>query len=358
MVRRRWLVRTELLLVAVFFFTGSRGDLHAAPFYEGKTLTVIEGRNPGGLGDLRVRATLGFVQKYLAGNPTIVVRYMPGAGGMIAANHMAKVAKRDGLTIANIGSNMYARAILRERGVRYKLEDFVYFGAPSPGTSYALVVRPQLGLDTVEKLKAYEGLRFGQRSVGHGTYITDRLIAYILELKKPRWIFGYNSSELIVAIERGEADARTTAITAIPLRTPHWLKEGYSFPLVIKNRKGRGAELVPEFPQDTPTLEQFADTRLKQALMRYNNALSPSSAPFLAPKGIPTEALTALKKAFNKVWSDPQFPAAYSRMALGDPGDPMTGEQIERVLQERPTDPKIDELYRQLLGAGPLPPAK
>ena len=65
MVRRRWLVRTELLLVAVFFFTGSRGDLHAAPFYEGKTLTVIEGRNPGGLGDLRVRATLAFVQKYL-----------------------------------------------------------------------------------------------------------------------------------------------------------------------------------------------------------------------------------------------------------------------------------------------------
>ena len=62
MVRRRWLVRTELLLVAVFFFTGSRGDLHAAPFYKGKTLTVIEGRNPGGLGDLRVRATLEFLQ--------------------------------------------------------------------------------------------------------------------------------------------------------------------------------------------------------------------------------------------------------------------------------------------------------
>lgn len=136
------------------------------------------------------------------------------------------------------------------------------------------------------------------------------------------------------------------------------MKEGYSFPLVIKNRKGRGAELVPELPQDTPTLEQFADTKVKQALLRYENALAPSSAPFIASKGIPTEALAALKKAFNKIWSDPQFPAAYSHIALGDPGDPMTGEQIERVLQERPTDPKIDKLYRQLLGSGPVPPAQ
>lgn len=218
MVLRRWLVRTQLLLVVAFFSAASAGVLYAAPFYQGKTLTVIEGRNPGGLGDLRVRGTLEFLQKYLPGNPAIVVRYMPGAGGMIAANHMAKVVKRDGLTIANIGSNLYARAILGERGVRYKLEDFVYLGAPSPGTSYTLVIRPQLGLDTVEKLKAYEGLRFGQRSVGHGTYIADRLIAYILELKKPRWIFGYNSSELIAAIERGATDAQTTVISAIPLR--------------------------------------------------------------------------------------------------------------------------------------------
>jgi len=119
----------------------------SAPYYEDKTLVVIEGRRPGGTGSLRTQATMKYVQKYLRGNPSIVYKYMPGGGGTAAANHMAKRAKRDGLTIANIGTGLYSNAMLGARGVRYKLGDFVFLGTGTSGGPYLLVVRPGLGLD-------------------------------------------------------------------------------------------------------------------------------------------------------------------------------------------------------------------
>ena len=39
--------------------------------------------------------------KHIPGSPTIIVDNMPGAGMMIAANHVYKVAKPDGLTIGH-----------------------------------------------------------------------------------------------------------------------------------------------------------------------------------------------------------------------------------------------------------------
>ncbi|HET8562727.1 MAG TPA: hypothetical protein VFM35_02520, partial [Candidatus Binatia bacterium] len=50
------------------------------PFFQGKTITIIQGRDPGGTGDLRVKALFPFLQKYIPGNPTIVSEYMPGGG--------------------------------------------------------------------------------------------------------------------------------------------------------------------------------------------------------------------------------------------------------------------------------------
>ncbi len=61
-----------------------RDDAPAAAqpsFFQGKTVTIIQGRDPGGTGDLRTKAVVTFLQKYLPGNPTVIMEYMPGAGG-------------------------------------------------------------------------------------------------------------------------------------------------------------------------------------------------------------------------------------------------------------------------------------
>jgi tripartite-type tricarboxylate transporter receptor subunit TctC len=55
--------------------------LAQTPYYQGKTITIVHGRDPGGTGDLRVRAMLPSLQKHIPGSPTIVNEFMPGGGG-------------------------------------------------------------------------------------------------------------------------------------------------------------------------------------------------------------------------------------------------------------------------------------
>ena len=101
-----------------------------ASFFQGKTITVIQGRDPGGTGDLRVKALFPFLQKYIPGNPTIVSEYMPGGGSRKAANHIYRTARPDGLTIGNFSSAVVSLAILGESGVLYDIDKFFYLGSP------------------------------------------------------------------------------------------------------------------------------------------------------------------------------------------------------------------------------------
>jgi tripartite-type tricarboxylate transporter receptor subunit TctC len=327
------------------------------PFYSGKTITVVIATGPGGTGNLRYTTVLKYLPKYVAGNPAIVPQYMPGAGGMAAANHLANVVKRDGLTLGGSSSALYTSAILGATGVRYKLGDFVFLGAPFSGGPHTLMVRPGLHIDTVEKLKAYKGLRFADRSVGHAIYIIDRLFAYVLELNEPQWILGYNQQELDLALERLEADALASTLHSVARERLPWLEKGYTVPVVLRNPKGRGAESVPEFPQKRAHLDQYADTPLKRATLRFHSALRPSASVLFAPKGIPAAALKDLKQAFSKVWSDPQFAEEYARV-IAEPNDPITGEEIEKVLGQLPRDSKIMQIYKEISGMGALPPAR
>ena len=70
-----------------------------APFYQGKTITLIIGAGPGGMGDLRARALASVLVKHIPGSPTITFQYMAGAGGRKAANHLYNTARADGLTL-------------------------------------------------------------------------------------------------------------------------------------------------------------------------------------------------------------------------------------------------------------------
>lgn len=91
---------TALLIAA---FPCHQSELSAAQtgsFFDGKTITMIQGRNAGNLGDLRVRAVTANLPRFIPGNPTLVNDYMPGAGGKKAVNRLYRSVSADGLTIA------------------------------------------------------------------------------------------------------------------------------------------------------------------------------------------------------------------------------------------------------------------
>src|SRR5262245_54084616 len=195
-------------------------------FFQGKTITVIQGRDPGGTGDLRVKALFPFLQKYIPGNPTIVSEYMPGGGSRKAANHLFRTARPDGLTIGNLSSAMVSLAVLGESGVLYDLDKFYYLGSPYSTYHAVFVTRKQLGLSNIEKLQAASGLRIGAQSVGFSTYNEGRLFAYMLGLKDPKFIAAYGGAELDPALERGEIDGRATGPDTLLQRNQEWLEKG------------------------------------------------------------------------------------------------------------------------------------
>src|SRR5258705_13296782 len=90
-------------------------------FYQGKTITIVQGRDPGGTGDLRVRALVPFLQKYIPGSPTIIMEFVPGGGSRKAANQVYRSSRPDGVTIGNLSSGMASLAILGESGVLYDI---------------------------------------------------------------------------------------------------------------------------------------------------------------------------------------------------------------------------------------------
>src|SRR4051812_30081093 len=79
----------------------------AAPFaqaedawtYQGKTLTVYSAGSIGGGYDSYARMLARHIGKYLPGRPTVIVKNMPGAGGIVMLNHLQSRAARDGTEI-------------------------------------------------------------------------------------------------------------------------------------------------------------------------------------------------------------------------------------------------------------------
>jgi len=169
-------------------------------FYKGKTITIIQGRGPGGSGDMRVRAIAHFLPKYLPGNPAIIFEYMPGGGGMKAANHIYNLPRPDGLTIASVSSGLMSSAILGVKAVKYQIDRFHYLGAADAGGHYIFYTRKELGVNSLDKLRATAGIRIGAQAVGHSNYNIARLLAYLVPLKDPKFVTGYASPEIDAAI--------------------------------------------------------------------------------------------------------------------------------------------------------------
>ena len=199
------------LLIADYAFTQTA-------FYEGKTIKATIGQSPGGLGDNRIRAVIPFLKKYTPGNPHFLIDYMPGAGGQKAANYVHRTARPDGFTIGFWAAGTVPAAVLGQPGVFYDLNEVIFLGAHQSGRPSVFFTRKELGLDSLEKLRAASGIRIGAQTVGHPQYVSGRIFAYLLGLQEPKFVVGYGGPELDVALLRGEVDARAKNADSILTR--------------------------------------------------------------------------------------------------------------------------------------------
>jgi tripartite-type tricarboxylate transporter receptor subunit TctC len=321
-------------------------------FYAGKTVTLVATTAPGGTGDLRVRAILPFFKKYIPGNPTVVIEYMDGGGGRKGANHLYNSVKPDGLTIGAAGGAIVGLAIMGEKGVSYDPDKFIYLGTAEHENHAVIYTRRELGLDSLEKLRARSGIRIGGQTVGHVSYVAGRLFAYFLDMKDPKFIVGYSAPEVDTALVSGELDARANNATSVLRRHSDWLEKGLmNFHAIMETPLGDKHPRLGHLPE----IGGFAKNEREKKLLSVWRAFRGVGSPYILPPGTSKERVQTLETAMLRTFKDPEF-RPYFQKLVSDEASPLGPTELRKVVAEIPRDAETLELLRKISGAGPLPP--
>ena len=124
-------------------------------FYKGKQINVVVSTGPVGTYAQYGRLLVEHMAQYIPGRPTLVFQTMPGAGGLIAANHAFNVAARDGTSLLVIGQNYALDQAIESPGVRYDARKFNIIGRFTDNTTVSLGWR-SAGVTAIETVMQRE----------------------------------------------------------------------------------------------------------------------------------------------------------------------------------------------------------
>ena len=274
-------------------------------FYEGKTIKVVVGFTSGGFYDRWSRLLARHVPKYLPGNPEIVVQNMPGAGGLIAANHIYSVAKPDGLTVAMLSYGLYLDQLVGRKEVQYDVRKFHWIGSPEK-SDVLMYMRSDAPYKSIEDIrKASTPPKCGSTGTAGTDFILARLLEETLDAKIET-VMGYpGGSEIDLAVEKGEVQCR--GLTAAPFfgREPFisWRKRNFVNVLLYG-----GLKRDPRIP-DTPTIYEIFDKektpeesrRVADVILRGGDF----GRPWVMPPQTPAEIVKTMRDGYNKAMADP-----------------------------------------------------
>ena len=185
-IRRRKQSRDSAVCLAILVvFVGAQGSWAQADksFFEGKTMQLLVASGPGATTDISARLVGRYLGKHIPGNPNIIVQNMPGAGGVVAANHLYNVAKSDGLTIAAISRANYIEQMVGRSEVKTDFRKLSWIGSFNK-SPMMVACRSDTEYKTVAAIRAAKTPpRFGQSGTGSISYVFANLMERILDLK-------------------------------------------------------------------------------------------------------------------------------------------------------------------------------
>jgi len=347
-MRRFYFLLCSVFMLAFFF---SKEGVCQSPYYQGKTITFMQGRDPGGVGDLRNKVIFPLLQKYIPGHPTIISEYMPGGGGRKVANHVYHNVKSDGLTIGASSPGILASAVLGMTGVTFDPAKFIYLGSPFSENNNIFVTRKALGINSLEKLRERVGLRIGGQSVGHVQFIRSRLFTWLLGLKEPRFVVGYAGTELDVALERGEIDSRASAVDKETMSEDY--KKIADIHAILEIPKGNRPPVFAGLPE----VGTFARTQLERDVLAMSRTFWGAGTLIFLPPNTPENLVRTVRQAIRRSFEDQQFHEAYKKL-LGVDATPLMPEDQQQLVADLPRDPEVVKAFAMIADMGPLPPRK
>jgi tripartite-type tricarboxylate transporter receptor subunit TctC len=264
--------------------------------------------------------------KYIPGNPTIIVDNMPGAGHMVAANHIYRVAKPDGLTIAHFTGYLVWNQIFKKPGVEFDIRKFEWLGAPVKEDS-VIALHKSSGITSMEKwMNAKTPVKFGGFIPGSGSFdIVPLVLKETLGLPV-KVVFGYKgAAEIRLAAESGEVAGAAFLWDSVKATWTKAIDSG-DVAIVLQNVP----KPFPDLP-NVPLAINFAKTDEARLLIDVAvHKPTVFSRPLLMPPGTPKDRVQILRDAFQETLRDKELLAEAAKSRLGI--DPVTDKEVQESI--------------------------
>jgi tripartite-type tricarboxylate transporter receptor subunit TctC len=300
-------VRLTAIAVAIAGVASPAAAESVADFYKGKTIAMVMGTGPGGSYDLYGRTIGMYLSKHIPGNPSIIMEHMPGAGGVIAGNHIYSQAPQDGTKML-LSHAITLSEKLTPTGVRFETAKMQWLGAFDAITQ-VMALWHTAPAKTLDDLKKMDNVVIGSFSRSHLTYQWASLLKHAIGAKY-KIITGLRSgNENNLAMERGEIHGWTPSWENLNGTRPQWLKEKK-----IRILAQFTLEREP-YLKDIPTLIELSPPD-KRDVAEFVISGTPIARSIAVGPGVPADRVAALRKAFEETMKDPAFLAEAKKRKL------------------------------------------
>ena len=301
--------------------TTANGTTHE--FYNGKTVRIVVGYAPGGGYDFYARVIARHMGKHIPGNPAFIVENMPGAGSLVSANHLYKIAKADGLTIGHFNGSLFQLKAMGQKEIEFDSTKFEYVGSVAK-VEVACGFSKASGIDSVEKWLAVKSApRMGATAPGTGGHDVSRILNATLGLPM-QMVLGYKSTgDMRVAVERRELNGLCTGWESFKSLWKQSIESG-DLIMVLQATPKPHPDLLK-----IPLAINLAKTEDSRELIQVGiHNVTAISRPFILPPNTPKERVQLLRKAFTATMSDSEFLADAEKSNLDL--SPLSGEELEK----------------------------
>lgn len=316
-----------LILLTLALYASNVNAAEPANFYQGKTVRIVVGLAAGGGYDLYARTLARHLGKHIPGNPSIVVDNMTGAGSIIAANYLYKIAKPDGLTIGHYLGGIALQQLLAKPGIEFDALKFKYIGVPAQD-SFIIGVHKSTGITDVNAwIASKQMVKFGGIGPGAGSDDIPKILAATINLPA-QVVSGYKgTADTRLAFNNGEVQATSNAWESTKSTWKNELDSGMLRVVLQANLKSH-----PEL-KTIPVAYDLANTdEAKKLMATVLRANSPTVRPFMAPPATPDDRVQILRKAFIEATKDPELLAEAKKANLDI--NPLDGAELEQNIKE------------------------
>jgi tripartite-type tricarboxylate transporter receptor subunit TctC len=317
-------------IISALIFAGPAPATAQSDLLAGKSVQMIIGFGTGGGYDLWGRTVGRHIGRHLPGRPSVIPQNMPGAGSYVAASHIYNVAPKDGTVLGIIARDAALGPLSGAAGARFDPVRLSWIGTPAKETNVCIAYRTAR-VRTAQDLTQMQ-LIVGDTGPGTGTRSYPKALNELLGMKF-KLVGGFPaSSDVFLAMERGEVEGICESLDSIKIRRPDWIPDK-TISILFQG----GAEPNPELA-GIPFVRDLARSDEERQAIDFLYAGQGIGRPFVAPPDLAADRLTMLRDAFNATMKDPGFiaEAGKSKLEL----DPEDGQHLAALIAKIYATPK------------------